>query len=109
METVKEPIRIQRTVKSTRAHVARRANDRMAEQVRKVRQDVQEFGGIARDVAQEKLEHLRDSAADYKDQGRDKVQKVERTIEQFIQDRPLKTVLIAAGVGLLLGRFWMRR
>ena len=37
------------------------------------------------------------------------MQHMERTLEQFILERPLKTVLIAAGIGLLFGRFWMRR
>ena len=67
------------------------------------------MGSIARDVAQEKLEQLRESATEYRDQGRDKIQEVERTIEDYIRERPIKTILIAAGVGLLLGRFWMRR
>jgi len=109
MDAINAPIRIQRNVKAARGPAERGANGRMGKQARKVIQDVQEMGGAARDVAQEKLEHLRESASEYKDQGRDKVEQVERTIEQFIRERPLKTVLIAAGVGLLIGRFWMRR
>jgi ElaB/YqjD/DUF883 family membrane-anchored ribosome-binding protein len=34
---------------------------------------------------------------------------VEHSFEQFIRQQPLKSLLIAAGVGMLLGGFWMRR
>jgi ElaB/YqjD/DUF883 family membrane-anchored ribosome-binding protein len=67
------------------------------------------MGGTARDAANEQLGQMRDNASEYYDQGRDKAHQVKRTLEQFIMDQPLKTLLIAAGVGLLFGRFWMRR
>jgi hypothetical protein len=31
------------------------------------------------------------------------------TFEQYVRERPVKSVLIAAGIGLLFLRFWMRR
>jgi ElaB/YqjD/DUF883 family membrane-anchored ribosome-binding protein len=34
---------------------------------------------------------------------------VERSFVQYIREQPLKSMLIAAGVGLVLGRFWLRR
>jgi ElaB/YqjD/DUF883 family membrane-anchored ribosome-binding protein len=64
---------------------------------------------------QAKLAQLRENASEYFGQGRDKVYLVERTLEHFIRTQPVKSVLIGAsilmvaGVGLLLGRFWMRR
>jgi len=85
------------------------ASKQFVEQAQKTVQDVQAMGGMAKDIAQEKLENLRASASEYKDQGRERVQQAERTIEQFIQERPVKSVLIAAGIGLFFGRFWMRR
>jgi len=85
------------------------ASKRFVEQAQKTVQDVQALGGMAKDIAQEKLEHLRTSASEYKNQGQEKVQQAERTIEQYIQERPIKSVLIAAGIGLFFGRFWMRR
>ena len=71
--------------------------------------DLQGMGAIARDAAQEKLGHLQENASEFYEQGRDKVRQAARTLEQFIGEQPLTSVLIAAGVGLLLGRFWMRR
>jgi ElaB/YqjD/DUF883 family membrane-anchored ribosome-binding protein len=34
---------------------------------------------------------------------------VERSFAQYVREQPLKSILIAAGVGLVLGRFWVRR
>jgi ElaB/YqjD/DUF883 family membrane-anchored ribosome-binding protein len=36
-------------------------------------------------------------------------EKVERSLAQYVREQPLKSILIAAGVGLVLGRFWLRR
>jgi ElaB/YqjD/DUF883 family membrane-anchored ribosome-binding protein len=74
-----------------------------------VTQDIQELGGMARDMAQEKVAQLRASASEYCEEGRDKVQQVERGFEQYVREQPLKSLLIAAGVGILLGGLWMRR
>jgi ElaB/YqjD/DUF883 family membrane-anchored ribosome-binding protein len=73
-----------------------------------VAEDIQELGGIARDAAQEKVTQLRDDASNCYEEGRETVRHVERTFEQYIREQPLKSILIAAGVGLVLGRFWMR-
>jgi ElaB/YqjD/DUF883 family membrane-anchored ribosome-binding protein len=84
-------------------------SDRLGAQAREVSNDVKEMGGIVRDAAQERLEQVRDSATEYYKQGRDKVHGAESTFEQYVRERPVKSVLIAAGIGLLFGRFWMRR
>lgn len=78
-------------------------------QTRKLTEELGTLRDIARDAVLEKLDELRGSAADYCEQGRDKTQLFQRSLEQHIQERPLKSILIAAGIGLLLGRFWLRR
>src|SRR5688572_1339330 len=92
------------------------ARDRLYEQARGVTNDIQEMGGLASDAAQEQLGQMGDAASAYYGQGRDRVCQVERSVEQYIRERPLQSVLIAAGVraiagaaGLLCGRFWVRR
>jgi ElaB/YqjD/DUF883 family membrane-anchored ribosome-binding protein len=67
------------------------------------------MGDIVKDAAQEKLGQVREDATEYCEQGQDKVHGVLSNVEQYIRERPVKSVLIAAGVGLLFGRFWMRR
>lgn len=84
-------------------------SDRLAEQARELSNDLQDFGAIAKDAAQEKLGQLREDASEYYERGRDKVRNVVPTVEQYVRERPFMSVLIAAGVGLLFGRFWKRR
>jgi ElaB/YqjD/DUF883 family membrane-anchored ribosome-binding protein len=88
---------------------ARPASERFAEQASAVSQDILGMGAIARDVAHEKLEEFQGNASAVYEQGQDRVRTATRTLEQFIAEKPLTSVLIAAGVGLFLGRFWMRR
>ena len=83
--------------------------DRLAKQATEVRNDVQEMGAIVKDAAQEKLGKIQENASELCDQGRDKVRQAARSLEQYIAEQPLTSVLIAAGVGLLFGRFWLRR
>ncbi len=85
------------------------ATDRLTKQAKKVTKDLRELTGSAKDAAQEKLRQLRANASERCEQGRDKVRQAERAVERFIQSRPLKTVLIAAGIGAFLGGLWCRR
>ena len=87
----------------------RLASNRLGGKARTVTQDFQELGGMAREMAQEKVAQLRASASEYCEDGRDTVKQVEHRLAQYVREQPLKAILIAAGVGLVLGRFWMRR
>lgn len=69
----------------------------------------QKPGNTVRDTAQEKVEPLRAGAADRAREGRGTAQPLEGRIGQYVREQPLTSILIAAGVGLVLGRFWMRR
>ena len=109
MFTVNKSVRNNRHATANRTRANRSASDRLVKQARKLTEDLQELRGIAGDAAQEKVGQLRDNASDGYEEGREKVHQVKRTFEQFIREQPLKSILIAAGVGLVLGRFWMRR
>jgi ElaB/YqjD/DUF883 family membrane-anchored ribosome-binding protein len=85
------------------------AADRMRSQARKVTMDLQEMGSIAGDVVQENLGQIRESASACFEQQRDEVRRVEQSLESFIKDRPFRSIMIAAGVGLFVGRFWRHR
>ena len=84
-------------------------SDRLGAQANELSEDLKEMGGIVRDAAQEKLREVRENATEYYQQGRDNVHGVLCNFEQYVRERPVKSVLIAAGIGLLFGRFWMRR
>lgn len=83
--------------------------DRLGAQAKVVSSDLKEMGDIVSDAAQEKLGQVRENATEYYQQGRDNVHGVLCNFEQYVRERPVKSVLIAAGIGLLFGRFWMRR
>ena len=83
--------------------------NRLGKQAKEVKQDIEEIGGTVRDAAQEKLGQVGEKAAEYYEQGRDKVHGIACASEQFLHERPLTSVFIAAGIGWLLGRFWKRR
>ena len=84
-------------------------SDRLGKQAEEVAEDLQEMGGTVRDAAQEKLGQVGEKAAEYCEQGRDKVHGVACACEQYLRERPLRSVLMAAGIGWLLGRFWKGR
>ena len=88
---------------------ARPAMDRIGTQAKAVSKDFQELGGTAVEALNEKFGELRDTATEYYEQGKDKCREAEQSLEKFIKEQPLKSVLIAAGAGWLLGRFCMRR
>jgi ElaB/YqjD/DUF883 family membrane-anchored ribosome-binding protein len=74
----------------------------------KVSENLRDLGGQVRDQAQQKYSDLSDQAREYYDQGRQKAQEWEQGLESYIQEKPLQAVMIAAGVGVLLGLLWKR-
>ena len=84
-------------------------SNRLGKQAMEVKKDLEGAGETVRDAAQEKLGQVGEKAAEYCEQGRDKVHGVACACEQFLRERPLRSVLVAAGIGWLLGRFWKRR
>jgi ElaB/YqjD/DUF883 family membrane-anchored ribosome-binding protein len=80
----------------------------VTEQVQQVGQNLRDLGGQVRDQAREKYNQLSDQAQEYYQEGREKAQQWEQGLESYIQEKPLQAVLIAAGVGCLLGLLWKR-
>ena len=85
------------------------SSDRLGKQAAKVKKDLEQMGGTAKDIAEAQLEQVGEISSEYYEQGRDKVHGVACACEQFIRDRPLRSVLMAAGIGWLLGQVWKRR
>ena len=83
-------------------------SNQLGKQAKKVTDELQEMGGTVRDAAQDTLAQVGETAAEYYGQGRDKAHDVTCACKQFVCERPLTSVLIAAGIGWLLGRFWKR-
>ena len=84
------------------------ATDQLKETAAQVQQNVRDAGTQVRDAAEEKFNELRDQASQYYDQGREAAKEWEQGLEDYVQAQPLKALLIAAGVGALVGFFWRR-
>ena len=61
-----------------------------------------------KDSASEYYQQGREKAQEYYEQGRQKAIEMEENLENYVREQPLKAVMIAAGVGLLLGILWRR-
>ena len=73
-----------------------------------VQQKVRDAGSQVRDAAAEKMNDLRDQAGEYYEQGKQHAQEWEQGLEDYIREKPIQSLLIAAGVGMLLGILWKR-
>jgi ElaB/YqjD/DUF883 family membrane-anchored ribosome-binding protein len=85
-------------------HAAENLKDKAAE----VSQNLRDIGGTVRDAASEKYSQLRDQAGDYYRHGRETAQEWEHSLESYVQEKPVQALLIAAGVGVVLGMLWKR-
>ena len=73
-----------------------------------VGENLRDLGGQVRDTATQQYEQLRDQASDYYQHGRQRAMEMEESLEQYVQEKPVQALLIAAGVGMFLGLLWKR-
>lgn len=83
-------------------------SDRLGKQARAVKGELHKMGESVRGAAEEQLAQVSDKASEYLEQGRDKVHGLACACEQFVRQRPLRSVMVAAGIGWLVGHFWKR-
>jgi len=76
--------------------------------VKDVKRDVRELGDAATGAAREQVENVRGKAADFVGQGRDKFKDLEASLETRLREQPLKSMLVAGGIGFVLGLFLRR-
>jgi ElaB/YqjD/DUF883 family membrane-anchored ribosome-binding protein len=84
-------------------------SDQLGQQAKEVTEDLQRMCETASDAAREKLGQVGEKASEYCEQRQETVHGAACACEQFIRRRPLRSVLLAAVIGWLLGRFWKRR
>jgi ElaB/YqjD/DUF883 family membrane-anchored ribosome-binding protein len=83
--------------------------DQFGQQAKEVTDDLLKMGATVRDAAQAKLGQVGEKAAESCSQAQEKVHGIACVCEQYVRERPLRSVLMAAGIGWLLGRFWKGR
>ena len=81
------------------------ATDQLGKQATDVTEDLQKMAGTVKNATEAKIGEVGQKAAEYGEQVQDKVHGVACACEQFVRERPLRSVLMAAGIGWLLGRF----
>jgi ElaB/YqjD/DUF883 family membrane-anchored ribosome-binding protein len=85
------------------------STQRLREQAGAVKEDVRELGRVAKEVSQEKLRETKQVAGEYVAKGRKKAGELEETVVTYVRENPVKSVMIAAGAGALIGFLLSRR
>ncbi len=83
--------------------------ERLREKAAETRDNIADIGHLAKETVQEKYQEMKELAADKYSAGKQKLADMETSFEDTVRETPMKSVLIAAGVGLLLGILWRRR
>lgn len=78
------------------------------DKVQEVASNVRDMGSQAYETASQKYEDAKESAAEYYRAGRDRAMEWESQIESYVRERPIKSLLMAAGVGIVIGMIWKR-
>lgn len=69
---------------------------------------LQTLGAQMQDVGTQVKETVQAAGTQVYEQGRESLQDLNRTIETQIRERPLQALLVAGGIGALLGLLWRR-
>jgi ElaB/YqjD/DUF883 family membrane-anchored ribosome-binding protein len=100
-------------------HSAESSAEQLRHKASDLKEDIVDMAKLSKEYATEKLRGLREGAVEKAHglregasrtwtRGRAKADDVQKSIEDFVVDQPLKSLLIAVGAGLLLGFFWRR-
>ena len=73
-----------------------------------VRNWTQEVGGQLKEGAQEAMHQAGTSASQLSTQGREAVGQLEKTLEDYVRAKPLQSLMIAAGVGVMVALLWRK-
>jgi ElaB/YqjD/DUF883 family membrane-anchored ribosome-binding protein len=74
-----------------------------------ISKNLQHIGDATKKMAAEGADALRHTATEYADRGRTRVREFEESVESHVKEQPVKSLLVAAGIGFLLGAFITRR
>ena len=80
----------------------------LKESAAQVGENLRNLGSQVRDQATQQYDQLRNQATEYYEQGRQRAMDMEQNLEQYVQEKPIQALLMAAGVGMLLGILWKR-
>jgi ElaB/YqjD/DUF883 family membrane-anchored ribosome-binding protein len=81
----------------------------ISERASAVTKDFEDVRSAAKQMATDGVDMLRQTASDLLYDGQDKMQEARQRIAATVQKSPMRTVLIGAAVGFLIGIFFRRR
>jgi ElaB/YqjD/DUF883 family membrane-anchored ribosome-binding protein len=81
----------------------------MSKEATGVARELREAGGHMVDAARQTVAPMVDSMAGIYEKGKHHAVRAEAQLERTIADAPIKSILISAGVGALLGMLFLRR
>lgn len=70
--------------------------------------DLRDMAGLAVDMGRDRLNRARSTATESYEGAKDRVMDWESTLEGYIQERPFKSLIVAAVVGMVFAKFWRR-
>ena len=76
---------------------------KLGERAAEGRESLREIGHLAKEAAQEGLQRFKDTAGERVERGKEKLMEMEHGFEDRIRLHPMRSICIAAGVGLVLG------
>lgn len=82
---------------------------KLAESGAEMMDNVREAGCAMGNLASESLDSVRNTAVDYFEQGRAKAREMSGEMQDRIREEPTKALLVAVGLGFLIGALWRRR
>ena len=68
----------------------------------------QDMGTQIKETMQDIGTQVKETMTEYYEQGREGLQDLNQTLEAQTRERPLQALLVAGGIGLLLGLLWRR-
>ncbi|MCA8971203.1 MAG: DUF883 family protein [Planctomycetes bacterium] len=81
----------------------------LGEQVRVIGNDVKELARITKDALTERAQLAKEAGVAVVERGKDKISHAREQLEDATREQPLKSVLVAAGVGAVIGLIFARR
>ena len=88
---------------TTAGNKGNRAERTFGEQGSRVAEEVQELGRVALSTAGEAATSLREKGKDALEAGREKAKAAKSQFDNVVAENPMKSVLIALGVGVAVG------
>jgi len=85
------------------------ATEQLKAKAAEMRDGLKEIASLTPEAAREKMRDAKACAAECVENTRETVSKAKEGVEDFVRERPLQSILIAAGAGVLVGLLLSRK